>query len=243
MLWVPGVIRKKMKKTLFKPWWWLFLLAWAVVVAYVALGASMLRENRERDDVMWQLESGMAVMAMAQDARQDLDVLPERLAEARRELTAAEAAFPSELDSNSILQTVLEIAGESGVGVRSVETSPLVAEPADVESPTAEPVDAEPPTADPTEGTRGPRTLTYDFEVEGDFGQLMTFLEALEKGETSTTRISAFTLQEADGRYLLDFELIAHARSTISGASSSEQESAGDEGTEAGGDGQEVPRE
>lgn len=233
MLWVPGVIRKKMKKTLFKPWWWLFLLAWAVVVAYVALGASMLRENRERDDVMWQLESGMAVMAMAQDARQDLDVLPERLAEARRELTAAEAAFPSELDSNSILQTVLEIAGESGVGVRSVEASPLVAEPADVESPAA----------DPTEGTGGRGTLTYDMEMEGDFGQLMAFLETLEKGETSTTRISAFTLQEAEGRYLLDFKLVAHARSTASEGSSPEEDSTADEGAEPSSDGQEAPRE
>ena len=233
MLWVPGVIRKKMKKTLFKPWWWLFLLAWAVVVAYVALGASMLRENRERDDVMWQLESGMAVMAMAQDVRQDLDVLPERLAEARRELTAAEAAFPSELDSNSILQTVLEIAGESGVGVRSVETLPLVAEPADVESPAA----------DPTEETGGPGTLTYDVEAEGDFGQLMAFLETLEGGATSTTRIRTFTLQEAEGRYLLDFKLVAYAQSTTSEAASSEEDSTADEGAEPSSDGQEAPRE
>lgn len=221
------------RKTRFNPYTMLFLLAGAVAVAYVALGGLLFQQHREKEDVMSQLGSGMAVLAKADGVRQDAEDLPGRLAEARRELTAAEAAFPSELDSNSILQTVLEIAGESGVGVRSVETSPLVAEPADVESPAAE----------PTEGTRGPRTLTYDFEVEGDFGQLMTFLEALEKGETSTTRISAFTLQEADGRYLLDFKLIAHARSTISEASSSEQESAGDEGTEAGGDGQEVPRE
>ncbi len=80
-------------------------------------------------------------------------------------------------------------------------------------------------------------------EVEGDFGQLMTFLEALEKGETSTTRISAFSLQEADSRYLLDFELIAHARSTASEASSPEEQSTADEGPDAISDGQETPRE
>jgi hypothetical protein len=231
------------RKTRFNPYTMLFLLAGAVAVAYVALGASLFQQHREKEDVMSQLGSGMAVLATADGVRQDVEDLPGRLAEARRELTAAEAAFPSELDSNSILQTVLEIAGESQVGVRSVETFPPVAEPADAESPAAEPVDDLPPAADPTEETGDPRTLTYNVEAEGDFGQLMAFLAALEEGKTSTTRISAFTLQEADGRYLLDFELIAHARSTASEASSPEEESTADEGAEGISDGQETPRE
>ncbi len=221
------------RKTRFNPYMLLFLLAGMVAVMYVALGGLLFQQHQQKEDVMSQLESGMAVMAMAQDVRQDLDVLPERLAEARRELTAAEAAFPSELDSNSILQTVLEITDESGVVVLSVEASPLVAEPADVESPAA----------DPTEGTGGPGTLTYDMEMEGDFGQLMAFLETLEEGEISTTTIRIFTLQEAEGRYLLDFELIAHARSTASEGSSPEEDSTADEGAEPSSDGQEAPRE
>ncbi len=232
MLWIPGAI-KKTKKMRFEPWWWLFLLAWAVAVAYVVMVSSMLRQNGERDDVMLQLGSGMTVLAKADDVRQDVEDLPGLLAEARRELTAAQIAFPSELDSNNVLKTVLELAGESNVAVRSVEISPPVAEPDDAESPAA----------DPTEGTGDPRTLAYDMEVEGDFGQLMTFLEALEKGETSTTRISAFTLQQADGRYLLDFELIARARSTASEGSSPEEDSTADEGAEPSSDGQEAPRE
>ncbi len=221
------------RKTRFNPYTMLFLLAGAVAVAYVALGGLLFQQHREKEDVMSQLGSGMTVLARANDVRQDVEDLPGRLAEARQELTAAQIAFPSELDSNNILKTILELAGGSGVAVRSVETSPPVAEPAD----------AEPPAADPTEETGGPRTLTYDMGVEGDFGQLMTFLEALEKGETSTTRISAFTLQDADGRYLLDFELIAHARSTASEASSPEEESTADEEPDAISDGQEAPRE
>jgi hypothetical protein len=175
----------------------------------------------------------MTVLAKAYDVRQELEVLPERLAEAKRELWMAQAAFPSELNSNNIMHTVLELAGGSGVAVRSIETSPPIAEPADAEAPAA----------DPTEGTGGPRTLTYDVEAAGDFGQLMTFLETLEVGETSTTRISAFTLQQADGLYLLDFELIAHTRSTVSAASSPEEENTADEGRGATSDSQETPRE
>jgi len=252
-------------KTRFSPYMMLLLLAGAVAVAYVALGASLLRQGPDKDDLLAELGSGMAVLAAADDVRQDLEVLPGRLAQARRELQAAQAAFPSELNSNNVMQTVLELASESQVGVRSVEALPPVAESA--------------------EEPRTEITLTYNVEVEGKFGQLMAFLEALEEGEISTTRISTFSLQEAEGWYLLDLELVAYARSTAleatppeqesaegqavipaaphpasspeqgsaegravipvapPPASSPEQGSAADEGTEAIGDGEETPRE
>jgi hypothetical protein len=231
------------RKTRFNPYMMLFLLAGAVAVAYVALGASLFQQHREKEDVMSQLGSGMAVLATADGVRQDVEDLPGRLAEARRELTAAQVAFPSELDSNNVLKTVLELAGESSVDVRSVETSPPVAEAADAESPAAEPVDDLPPATEPVEETGGPNTLNFDLVVEGDFTQLIAFVEALEEGAASTTRINSFALQGADGRYLLDFELIAHARSTASAASSSEQEGTTDGGTEAITEGEETPRE
>ncbi len=252
-------------KTRVNPYLMLLLLAGVVAVGYLALGVSLLRQGPDKDDLLAELESGMTVLAAAADVRQDLEVLPDRLAEARRELWAAQAAFPSELNGNNVIQTVLELADESRVSVRSVEALPPVEEPADESSTQT--------------------TLTYNVEVEGKFGQLTAFLEALEEGETSATRISTFTLQEADGRYLLDLELVAYARSTAleasspeqgsaegqavipatphpasspeqgsaegravipvapPPASSPEQGSAADEGTEATGDGEETPRE
>lgn len=191
-------------KRSFNPYIMLFLLAGVVAVAYAALGASLLRSGPGKDDLRAELESGTAVLVAADDVRQDLEVLPSRLAKARQELGAAQAAFPSELNSNSIMQTVLELAGESRVAVRSVETVP-------------------PRAAEPAEESTTESTLTYDVEVEGDLGQLTAFLEALVEGETSTTKIGAFTLEEGDGRYLLDLELVAHARSTALEASSPEQ--------------------
>jgi hypothetical protein len=184
------------------------------------------------------------VLAAADNVRQDLEVLPDRLAEAQQELQAAQAAFPSELNSNNIVQMVLELAGESQVDVRSV--------------------DALSPIAESGEESEAETTLTYDVEVAGDFGQLTAFLEALEEGETSTIRVSTFSLEEADGRYLMDLELIAYARSTALEESSPEQGSAdggavipvapsptpspeqggaADEEAEAAGDGGETARE
>ena len=255
---VPGKAR-------FNPYMMLLLLAGVVAVAYLALGVSLLRQGPGKDDLLAELGSGMAVLAAADDVRQEMEVLPDRLAEARQELQAAQAAFPSELNSNNTMQTILELAGESRVDVRSVESLPPVEESADESSTQT--------------------TLTYNVEVEGDFGQLAAFLEALEEDEASTARISTFTLQEAEGWYLLDLELVAYARSTAleasspeqgsteghavipaapypasspeegsaegravipvapHPASSPEQGSAADEGTEATGDGEETPRE
>jgi hypothetical protein len=233
-----------LRKTRLNPYVMLLLLAGAVAVAYVVLGVSLLRQGPNKDALTAELESGVAVLAAADNVRQDLEVLPDRLAEAQQELQAAQAAFPSELNSNNIVQMVLELAGESQVDVRSV--------------------DALSPIAESGEESEAETTLTYDVEVAGDFGQLTAFLEALEEGETSTIRVSTFSLEEADGRYLMDLELIAYARSTALETVAPEQESvdggavipvvpsptpspeqggAADEEAEAAGDGGETPEE
>ena len=201
----------------------LLLLAGVVAVTYVALGATLLREHQKQEDLSSQIDSAEAVLAGADDVRQDMEDLEGRLAEAREELAAAQAAFPSELDSDNILKTVLDLAGESQVRVTSVAAAP--------------------PEAEATEDTSDGETLTFDLQVEGDFGQLIAFLEALEEGATSATRVSSFVAEEAAGRYVVDLELLAFARSTRSEASAAEDESPTGEETEATSDGEETPGE
>ena len=210
-------------RTKFNPYTLVLLLAAAVAVACMTFGASLFREHQRQEELSSQIDSGEVVLTGADDVRQDLGNLDGRLAEAGEELAAAQAAFPSELDSDNILKTVLELAGESQVRVTSV--------------------DAAPPEAEPTEDTSDGETLTFDLQVEGDFGQLIAFFEALEEGATSTTRISTFAAEETAGRYLVDLELLAFARATTSEASSAEDESPTDEGTEANSDGEETPGE
>ena len=210
-------------RTKFNPYMLLLLLAGVVAVTYVALGATLLREHQKQEDLSSQIDSAEAVLAGADDVRQDMEDLEGRLAEAREELAAAQAAFPSELDSDNILKTVLDLAGESQVRVTSVNASP--------------------PEAEATEDTSDGETLTFDLQVEGDFGQLIAFLEALEEGATSATRVSSFVAEEAAGRYVVDLELLAFARSTRSEASAAEDESPTGEETEATSDGEETPGE
>lgn len=210
-------------KMKFSPYTLLLLFAGVVVVTYVALGASLLRQHLDQGEISSQIGSTEAVLATAGDVRQDLEELPARLDEAEQELAAAKIAFPSELDNNNIVQTILTLAHEKGVRVRSLN--------------------APAPAAEPAEETNGGTNLSFNLDADGDFDQLVAFLTALEEGATSTMRISTFALQEGDGWWVLGLELIAYARSSTAESSSPEDESStGEEGDaidDGGGEGSE----
>jgi len=180
-----------------KPLTLLLLLAGLVVVVYVALGVSFLRQGRDRDALSSQIESAEAVLATAKDVRQDLADLPARLDTASDQLAAAQTAFPSELDGNTILQAILGYANQSRVRVLEVHTQPPAAEASG---------------SDGENEASAYRVLGFELEVEGTFEQLATFLAAIEEGAASTSRIGAFSLQESEGRHFLSLEVLSYTR-------------------------------
>lgn len=211
------------RRTRFGPYTLLFLFAGAVAIAYVALGASLLRQNLNQNDLSSEIESAEAVLASADEVSQQVEDLPVRLAGAQRELAAAKAAFPSEVDSNNVVQTILTLADGNQVRVVNLDSAP--------------------PTAEATEETSADTNLSFNLQVEGDFVQLVAFLKALEEGAASTTRISTFALQEGDGQYALNLELVAYARSPVEEPSSPGDESQTGEETGAISEGEETPSE
>lgn len=235
------------KRTKLSPYTLVLLLAAVVAVAYVALGASLLHERSKQRDMSSQIDSAGAVLAASGDVRKELEDLPARLTDARQDLAAAQAAFPSELNSNGILERILELAGQNQVRVTTAGADLPVAESAEepTEEPTGESTDestdesAEETTEDISDG----ETLSFDLQVEGDFGRLIAFLKALEKGVTSTTTITRFALQQESGQHLLDLELVAHARSLTADSPSAEQEATTDESTETASEGEETTSE
>ena len=180
----------------------LLLLAGLVVIAYAALSVSFLRRGWDREALSSQIESAEAVLATAKDVRQDLSDLPARLDTARQQLAVAQTAFPSDLDSNTILQAILGYANESQVRLLEVHIQPLATESGG---------------SDGEIEASAYRVLGFDLEVEGTFEQLVTFLAAVEEGATSTSRIGAFSLQESDGRQLVSLEFLSYARAVPDG--------------------------
>ena len=190
-----------------KPLTLLLLVAGLAVVAYASLGASVLRQRSEREALSTQIESAEAVLATAKDVRQNLADLPARLDTARQQLAAAQTSFPSELDSNTLLQTILGYANESQVRVLEVHTQPPAAEVGEIDE------EAE---------VSAYRVLGFNLEVEGTFKQLVTFLSAIEEGAMSTSRTGAFSFQQSEGRQVLSLEVLSYARSAPGGVSAPE---------------------
>ena len=177
-----------------KPLTMLLLVAALAALAYAALGASVLRQRSERDALSSQIESAEAVVATAKDIRQNLADLPARLDTAREQLAAAQTAFPSELDSDALLRTLLGYANESKVRVLEVHT----------QLPTAETDELE---------ASAYRALGFDLRAEGTFEQIVAFLAAIEEGAASASRTGAFSLQQSEGRYVLSLEVLSYGRS------------------------------
>lgn len=199
------------RTTSINPYRLLFLFAGAVAVAYVALGASLLRQHPDQNALSSEIESADVVLARAGDVRRDVEGLSARLAEAQRELAAAQVAFPSELHSNDIMQALLTLVDENELNVLSADTIP--------------------PAADSPGEASAATSLTFDLQVAGDLGQLVQLVMALGVGATNTTTISIIALQESGGQYVLDLELVAHARS-LTGESSREEADTGSVGTD-----------
>lgn len=194
------------------------VLAGAVAIGYVVLGGSLLRQHAKQQDMTSQLDSAQAVLASADDVRREAETLPARLTAVGEELAAAEAAFPSELDSNDIMRRLLALADESKVSVMSADTIS--------------------PSAESAGQTDVPTTIAFNLEVAGELGRLVRFVDALGEGATSTTTISTLSLQEQDAQYVLNIGLVAHARSLAEEPAPSADEGSTGDGAGATNDGE-----
>lgn len=212
-----------LSKAKLEPLTLLLLLAGLAVVSYIALGVSIVREQWDQDALSWQIDLGEEVLSVTEDSRQALEDLEARLRAAEEELALAQSAFPSELDSDDILQTILTRANESQARVLSVNIQP--------------------PTTEADEASAY-SVLGFNIEVEGDPGQLVTFLAALESGVIGASKTGAFSLEEEDGRYTLNLEVLTYARSAAGEGSAPEiPESPSGPAMEPAGDGEHAPNE
>ena len=97
-----------------------------VAVAYAGVGISFVRQRSDKVVLSSQVNLAEGVLVAAAGSRQQLDVLQSRLQTAQQQLAFAQAAFPSQLDSSVIVETVLAHAAASQARVVSATTKPPV---------------------------------------------------------------------------------------------------------------------
>jgi len=190
-------IRARLKVT---PLTLLLALSGVLLIAYVALGVSFVRQQRDKDALSSQVDLGDGVLVAAGSSRQGLEDLQARLQAAEQELALAQSALPSDLDSSAIVETVLAHANATQVRVLSATTKPPGVQ---------------------TEGETAYNVLNATFDVEGGLGSLIAFLVGLESEDAGAFRIKSLSIQESAGGYILSLEVLAYARPAEDQASGS----------------------
>jgi len=190
-------IRARLKVT---PLTLLLALSGVLLIAYVALGVSFVRQQRDKDALSSQVDLGDGVLVAAGSSRQGLEDLQARLQAAEQELALAQSALPSDLDSSAIVETVLAHANATQVRVLSATTKPPGVQ---------------------TEGETAYNVLNATFDVEGSLGSMIAFLVGLESEDAGAFRIKSLSMQESTGGYILSLEVLAYARPAADQASGS----------------------
>jgi len=159
--------------------------------AYIGVGMSIVRQRSDKEVLSSQVDLAEGVLVAAASSRQQLNDLQSRLQTAEQRLAFAQGAFPSELDSSVIVETVLANATASQARVLRATTKPPVVQ---------------------TQGEGTYTVLSATFDIEGGLGQLIAFLARLEGESSAPFGIKSLAVKEAAGVYTLNIEVLAYAR-------------------------------
>lgn len=121
-----------------------------------------MKQRKEHEVLNSQITEVTQTLAQIPKLPQDL---PQRLEAAQASLAAEQSAFPSQLNSIQVVNTILKLADDS-----KIKAVPLVTQPWSTEKV----------------GEHDYYVLRLNVAVEGSFSQLLTFVGKLENGEFKT---------------------------------------------------------
>jgi len=138
------------------------VLVIALSAAYCFLGLDYAKQNREQARLKSEIADAEQALAQVPLPPQGLE---EQLAAAQASLAAEQMAIPGEINSNQLIDTILNLAKEHGV-----QAIPLVTQPWSTANV----------------GGYAYRVFRINVEVEGSFAQLNNFISSLENVEFET---------------------------------------------------------
>ncbi len=133
-----------------------------LIMVYAVLGMGYLNELKRQEELTAQIAEVNQTISEIPQPPEDLE---QQLAEAQSLLTAEQGAFPSEVNTTELVNTILEVAKVCGI-----KATPMVTQPWAVEMV----------------GKHNYPVLRLTITVEGNFSQLVTFTSQLEKAGYTT---------------------------------------------------------
>lgn len=138
------------------------ILITTLLVVYYLFGMDYMKQLKEHEALTSQITDATQVLAQIPELPQDLEP---RLAAAQASLAAVQGAFPSQMNSTEVIDTILKLADDTGV-----KAIPLVTQPWAIEKV----------------GEHDYNVFRLNVAVEGSFSQLVSFVSKLENGELKT---------------------------------------------------------
>jgi hypothetical protein len=183
-----------------KPSTMLLAFGGVLLFAYLVVGASYIKERQEQSGLTEQIQAGGGTLSGTGDSQQSLKDLQDRLTYMTGGLESLQNAFPTKLDSPTIVQGLLDYANQSHVAIRQMNALPAskvaVAE----------------------EGEPSYTVLRYTLVVEGGLQDMLSFLSLVENGTSQTAAIGDASIVENEGSEQMVIAISFYSRSEMGGA-------------------------
>ena len=147
-----------------------------LVAVYYFLGMDYSKQRKEQEALTSQIIEVTQTLRQIPQPPCDLE---QRLAAAQASLAAEQSTFPDNINSTEVIDTILELADNSKVNIISLVTQPWSAE---------------------VVGEHDYYVFRLNIAVMGEFPQLLTYLNKLEKGDYTTLIIEALNVTRVTGQ-------------------------------------------
>ena len=145
-----------------------------LIVVYAYFGMGYMKEREEQAALTSQIADASYTLAQVPEPPRDLE---QRLAVAQVSLAAEQDAFPGQINSTQIVNTILKLANDC-----EVKAIPLVTKPWSMEDI----------------GEHGYYVFRLNVAVEGSFSQLVSFVGKLENGEFETLVVEDLSVTKVE---------------------------------------------
>ncbi len=175
-------LMKWLEATKVKPGKMLLALGGVLIIAYIVVGASYLKDRQARSGIQEQVTNGGGTLAGAGDSGQAVKELQQQLSDVKAQTDTLAKAFPTKLDSATIVYALLQNANQNHLAIKQMTASP----------------DTELKTGD-KDASSVYEVLKYTLVLDGGLPDLMGFLSTIEGGATQTAAVDQMTIADVGG--------------------------------------------
>jgi Tfp pilus assembly protein PilO len=186
-------LMKWLEATKVKPGKMLLALGGILVVAYVVVGVSYLRDRQTRSGVQEQVTNGGGTLSGVGDSGQAVKKLQDQLSQLKAQTDTLAKAFPTKLDSATIVYALLQNANQNHLSIKQITASPA---------------------SELKSGDSGVyQVLKYALVLDGGLPDMLGFLATIEGGATQTAAVDQMTIADAGGGKEMTVSVSFYSRS------------------------------